>query len=137
MKDLFLEVLKLSLAGSIFVAAVILLRLVFRKAPRWVFCLLWALAALRLILPLHLETELSLMPPAISEGQVVEGAMSGFVGGTMVFYEGSASFQAAVDAGREPVFTPEGNYVVTQPHAFEEPATFGDVLAWVWLGGVA
>ena len=51
MKDLFLEVFKMSVSGSIFVAAVLLLRILFRKAPRWVFCLLWGLAALRLVLP--------------------------------------------------------------------------------------
>ena len=136
MKDLFLEVLKLSLAGSIFVAAVLLLRLVLRKAPRWIFCLLWALAALRLVLPFHMETELSLMPPEISDGYRVEAAMSGFVGNTTVFYEGSADFHAALEAGREPTFAPEGNFVVTQLGSYEEPATLGDVLAWAWLGGV-
>ena len=68
MKDLFMEVFRLSLAGSLFVAAVVLLRLLFRRAPRWVFCLLWALAALRLAVPLRMEAELSLVPPEISEG---------------------------------------------------------------------
>ena len=136
MKDLFLEVLKLSLAGSVFVAAVLLLRLIFRKAPRWIFCLLWALAALRLVFPFHMETELSLMPPEMSDGYRVEAAMSGFVGNTTVFYEGSADFHAAVEAGREPAFAPEGNFVVTQRGSYEEPATLGDVLSWVWLGGV-
>lgn len=136
MKELFLEVVKLSLSGSIFVAAVVLLRLVFRKAPRWVFCLLWALAAARLALPVQVETELSVIPPAISDGQAVEGVMSGFVGDTTVYYEGSGDYEAAINAGRDPVLAPGGRYVVTQTGSLEAPVTVGGVLAWVWLGGI-
>lgn len=135
MKALFTEIVTLSITGSIFVAAVMVLRLLFRKAPRWIFCLLWAMAALRLVLPLHIETELSLMPPAIIEGQAVDGAMSGFVGDTTVFYEGSADFEAALEAGRVPVAAPSGSFVVTRTGSLEAPVTLGEVLAWGWLAG--
>ncbi len=79
MTRLFLEVLKLSLFGSLFALAVAGLRLVFRKAPRWIFCLLWAVAALALVLPVHIESGVSLVPPAISRGQAVEMNCTPFV----------------------------------------------------------
>ena len=41
MQSIFFELVKLSLIGSLFAAAVMLVRLVFRKAPKWLFCILW------------------------------------------------------------------------------------------------
>lgn len=62
--DLFLNLLNMSISASWLIAAVLLLRLVFRKAPKWVNCLLWAIAGLRLILPFSVESVLSLIPSA-------------------------------------------------------------------------
>ena len=45
METLFLNLVSLSMAGSLFLLAVIVLRGIFRKAPKWIFCLLWGLAA--------------------------------------------------------------------------------------------
>lgn len=136
MTRLFLEVLKLSLFGSLFALAVTGLRLIFRKAPRWIFCLLWAVAALALVLPVQIESGVSLVPPAISRGQAVENAMDGYVGSTVVHYEGSAEYHEAVSAGRIPMGKPGQSYVITESGSFEQPATVGDILAWVWLGGL-
>ena len=136
MTRLFLEVLKLSLFGSLFALAVAGLRLVFRKAPRWIFCLLWAVAALALVLPVHIESGFSLVPPAISRGQAVENAMDGYVGSTVIHYEGSAEYHEAVSAGRIPMGKPGQSYVITESGSFEQPATVGDILARVWLGGL-
>lgn len=64
MEALFLKLVNLSVMASLLVLAVLLLRLIFRKAPRWIFCLLWGLVALRLICPVSLESALSLIPSA-------------------------------------------------------------------------
>ena len=137
MKELFLEVVKLSLGASVFVAAVVLLRLVFRKAPRWVFCLLWALAAVRLVLPLHIETSFSVMPGDVLESRAVTWAMHNYTEDIAFHYEGTPGFKLAMDAGCELVNTAAGKAAVTRYGSFEKPVTTGDVLAWVWLGGVA
>ena len=50
MTDIFLGFLNRSLAAGILILAVVLVRLVFKKAPRWLLCALWALAAVRLVL---------------------------------------------------------------------------------------
>ncbi len=60
----FLKLVNLSIASGWLVLAVFLLRALFRRAPRWIFCLLWGLAALRLICPISLESPLSLVPNA-------------------------------------------------------------------------
>ncbi len=64
MDALFLKLLNLSLTASWLILAIVVLRLVFRKAPRWIFCLLWGLVALRLVVPFSLESALSLIPSA-------------------------------------------------------------------------
>ena len=64
MTDLFLQVVNLSYSALWIVAAVVLLRVVLRKAPRWLHVLLWALVGLRLVLPFSVESSLSLQPSA-------------------------------------------------------------------------
>lgn len=62
MENVFLHLLNMSLSAAVLVVAVVLLRLAFFKAPRWIHCLLWALVAVRLLCPFTLESSLSLMP---------------------------------------------------------------------------
>ena len=51
MSEVFLKVVNMSISASWLVLAVLLLRLVLKKAPRWVAVLLWGFVAVRLILP--------------------------------------------------------------------------------------
>ena len=62
MEAVFLKIVNMSLTASWLVLAILLLRVVFRKAPRWIFCLLWGLVAVRLICPFSIESGLSLIP---------------------------------------------------------------------------
>ena len=64
MEAVFLKLVNMSITASYLALAVIALRLVFRKAPKWIFCVLWGLVALRLICPFSLESVLSLIPAA-------------------------------------------------------------------------
>lgn len=68
MENFFLHLLNMSLTAGVLVVVVMLLRVVFHKAPRWIHCLLWALVAVRLLCPFTIESHLSLMPdtPAVS-----------------------------------------------------------------------
>ena len=62
MTELFYTILNMSISASVLVLVVLLLRLLFRKAPKWVAVLLWGLVAVRLLCPFALETPFSLMP---------------------------------------------------------------------------
>lgn len=64
MDAVFLKLLNMSLAASWVVLAVVLLRQLLKKAPKWINCLLWALVAVRLVCPFSLESALSLIPSA-------------------------------------------------------------------------
>ena len=48
---IFLKILNMGIAASWLIAAVFLLRLLMKKAPKYLSCLLWALVAVRLICP--------------------------------------------------------------------------------------
>lgn len=63
MTDLFLKVLNLSFSASWVVLAVVLARLVLKKAPRSLVCALWAMVALRLVFG-GIEAPFSLLPSA-------------------------------------------------------------------------
>lgn len=62
MNDVFLKILNMSITASWLVLAVVVLRLVLHKAPKWINCLLWAIVALRLIMPISIESIFSLVP---------------------------------------------------------------------------
>ncbi len=62
--DLLLKLFNVSISASWLVLAVVLFRLVFRKAPKAITVFLWALVAVRLICPVSLESSLSLIPNA-------------------------------------------------------------------------
>lgn len=62
MENLFLKILNMSITAGWIVLAVILLRLLLKKAPRWLLCGLWIFVGLRLILPFSFESVFSLVP---------------------------------------------------------------------------
>ncbi len=64
MEKLFLQLFNMSITASWLVIAVILIRMVIKKAPRWITCLLWGLVGIRLLLPISIESVFSLIPSA-------------------------------------------------------------------------
>ncbi len=64
MESLFLQILNMSITATWIVLAVCLLRLLFKKAPKWVSAALWGLVAIRLVCPFSLESIFSLVPSA-------------------------------------------------------------------------
>ena len=60
--ELFLHVFNISIMASWLVLAVIIARLCLKRAPKWVNCVLWALVAIRLLVPFNFESALSLVP---------------------------------------------------------------------------
>ena len=62
MNNLFIRILNVGISGGWIALGVILLRPLLKKTPRWVLCLLWALVALRLLVPYTLYSSISLQP---------------------------------------------------------------------------
>lgn len=100
MTELFLRILNMSIAASWLVLAVLGIRLILRKAPKWVCVLLWGIVAIRLACPFSIESAFSLIPSAET---IPENVLSGTgfqiqtgiapVDGTMNNYLGSRDFE--------------------------------------------
>ena len=62
MSSVFLKIVNMSITASWLILAVVLVRLLLKKAPKWIPCLLWGLVAIRLICPFSFGSIFSLIP---------------------------------------------------------------------------
>ncbi|MBQ3405390.1 MAG: hypothetical protein IJG63_08260 [Oscillospiraceae bacterium] len=79
----FLKLLNMSAAGAVLILALILIRAVLKRAPRWMLCAMWALAAIRLVCPFSIASPVSaysMTPELVSESGDVE--LFRFAGGS-------------------------------------------------------
>ena len=64
MEQLFFRLLNISINAGWLVLAVLMLRVLLKKAPRWLHVALWGLVGIRLALPFSIESIFSLIPSA-------------------------------------------------------------------------
>ncbi len=62
MTEVFIKILNMSILAGAMIPCVVLLRLVLKRTPRAVFCILWALVAVALVCPFRIETAISPLP---------------------------------------------------------------------------
>ena len=62
MSTLFFRVLDISMMAAWLILAILVLRLLLRKTPKWCICALWSLDAVRLLVPFSIESPVSLLP---------------------------------------------------------------------------
>lgn len=70
MEALFVHLLNVSLTAGVVAVAVMLLRLLLKKAPKWITVLLWGLVAVRLLVPVSIESPVSVVPDLPTVGTV-------------------------------------------------------------------
>lgn len=81
MEAVIARILEMSLAGSIVILLALVLRLIFKKGPKWIPLVLWGIVALRLLCPLFIESGLGIMPrvsaleAAVSKSEPTEAPM--------------------------------------------------------------
>lgn len=141
MDALFLKILNMSIAASWLILAVILLRIILKKAPKWINVLLWGIVAIRLICPFSFESSVSLIPDSVGNGKLVSQWADDYIGEIDIYHPDSIYYDAAIGAGREPISDGEGGYyVVTKHDQLGEPATIENtvvpILSVVWLTGI-
>lgn len=124
MGEFFRNLVNMSIAASWLILAVMGLRPVMKKAPKWTRCLLWAMVAVRLICPFSFESALSLVP---SPETLPQKVMTG------------PSYR--IDTGVQPVDTAVNGYLGDRYfEGVTVPAHNGshvmNVLGAVWLLGL-
>ena len=117
---LFSDILNVSITASWLVLAVLILRLLLRKAPKWTHVALWGLVAVRLLLPFSIESVFSLIPSTET------------VPPEILSYEGEQLTQP----GRLDIVT---NPAYAEDITIQLPQTEKQVvdLTVIWLAGVA
>ncbi len=147
MDKLFIQVLNLSIAGSWMILAVLLLRLVLKRAPKAMVCALWLLVGLRLLLPFSVESALSLIPSrqTVSAAIVEPGTLPPVrvSGQNSTAEDGGAALPSQVDVidSGLPALDRALNPVINESFAPELGASVDPlqvltaVSGWVWLLG--
>lgn len=124
MSEIFLKIINMSISAGWLVLAVLALRLVLKKVPKWVNVLLWGIVAVRLICPFSFESALSLIPSAETlPRQVISGP----------------SFD--IDSGIAPVDNRINDYLGDRYfEGVSVPADYGssvmNILAVIWIAGM-
>ena len=127
MNDLALTVLNSAIQAGYLVLALLLVRLIFKKAPRRLLCGLWALVGLRLAVPVSLSSVFSLLPTRTPV------AASGDIGGVYV----QTGLPPVDHAANTLLQTAAAPAAPTREIAEQTAVNWGGVLAVVWLCGAA
>ena len=138
MEGAFLQAVNLSVSASYIVLALLLIRLLIRRAPRWISCALWGLVALRLVCPFSLESALSLQPsaqtvsPAIIADEAASGPIihSGFV---VIDEPANRALDSVIRRSAQTIDAP----VADAASAPSPVAAVVSVCAVLWLTGAA
>ena len=126
MSVIFLKLLNLSISASWLVLVVLVLRLVLKRAPKWVDVLLWGMVALRLMLPFSIESALSLIPSAETLSPEV------------VQFDPAPTITSGVELIDNAVNPSLSESFAAAPLASVNPLYVWTYLAgWVWLIGLA
>ena len=123
MAAVFLKLLNLSISASWLVLAVLVLRLVSKRSPKWMNVLLWGIVALRLVLPFSIESALSLIPSA----ETVSPAAVQF----------APTITSGVSVIDNAVNPPLSEHFSAVPTASVNPLyVWTEIAGWVWLIGL-
>ncbi len=125
MAEIFLSIINMSVSASWVLLAVLVLRLLLKKAPKWITVILWGVVAVRLICPFSIESIFSLIPSAetVSPGIMTEQIPT--------INTGIPSINSTLNPIIGESFTPT-------PGASANPLQIWiPILAAVWLAGVA
>ena len=125
MEDVFIKILNMSITASYFVVALILLRAVFRKIPKWLSCSLWGLVGLRLILPFSFNSILSLIPSAETVPSGIMYAESPYITSGIGIIDGAAEHILYRTVAPNPGDSANPLQIITA------------VAAFLWIAGIA
>ena len=142
MEVLFLKLVNMSITASWLVLAIVAVRLIFKKAPKWILCLLWGLVAVRLICPFSIESSLSLIPDPepLSQEQVYITETVKQAHGEILDSEGNVIVERHPAINGD-ILNSEGNIIVEVQDGYrtypEEEQAHGwtYVLSRIWVVG--
>lgn len=124
MSDLFLKIVNMSISASWIVLAIIILRVFFKKAPKWTRVLLWGIVAVRLMCPFSIESAFSLIPSAetinpeimVNPTPVVQTEVNSTNHATDTIINQTTAYAIGESTNTEPLWN--------------------DIISYVWIAGI-
>ena len=118
MEAVFSKLVSISLVANWLILAVVVLRLLLKKVPRRITCILWGIVALRLMVPVSIESPVSMIPQTTS---VIQEAVD-----TNLIHPETISADTAPKQGQEGTDTV---YIRNGQHT--------SIFPLIWCGGMA
>ena len=123
MNSIFLDLFNISIMASWLILVIIVVRLIFKRSPKWLICSLWGIVGIRLIFPFSIESTISLIP---SKETIFTSV-----------YQSRPYFNSGIDAIDNTVNNYIGNnyieFVATSSNTFD---TFLNILSIIWIFGI-
>lgn len=144
MEVLFLKLVNMSITASWLVLSIIAVRLIFKKVPKWILCLLWGLVAIRLICPFSIESSLSLIPDTepIQQSAAIQEEPVKPARGDILNSEGNVIAARYPSTATGEILDSEGNVILEKKDGvttFREESktqTWISILSKIWFAGV-
>lgn len=115
----------MNISASYLILAVLVARLLLKRAPKWIYPALWAIVGLRLVCPFSLESALSLIPSAETVPQAIAQSPAPAVN------TGFQTVDQALNPVLQQVATPQVGASVNPMQIYLSLA------AWVWVLGLS
>lgn len=106
MTGIFLKLVSMSIAASLLILVIMVLRLLLKRAPKRIICALWALVGIRLMCPFSWESHLSLIPEKVASGSLVSDFADSFVERDISYYEMTVKDEASAPKTAEDILVP-------------------------------
>ena len=124
MTGIFLKILNMSISACWLILAVLVLRVLLKKAPKWANVLLWGIVAVRLLCPFSIESVMSLIPSTETISPEI------MMDPKPVIHTGISAVNSAVNPVISEAFAPA-------PGARINPLQIWiPVLAGIWVAGI-
>lgn len=124
MSELFISVVNAGIVAGYLALVVLILRLLLKKAPKYMTLLLWGLVAMRLVFPVTVQSSLCLFPKEVISPEIVMGQEPQLNTGI-----------TALDNAINPVIS--SSFSANPAGSANTLRIWVSVLTFVWLAGIA
>ncbi len=119
MDVVFIKLLNMSIAASWMILTVSILRVLLKKAPKWINCILWGIVAVRLVCPILFESTFSLIPSAET------------INPNIVQYSPKPTISSGI-----PIINHSVNPIISEAFALTPGASANPLYIWMYIAGI-
>ncbi len=120
MSTIFTNIFNMSIAASWAILVVLVFRLIFKRSPKFISCILWGIVGIRLIIPFFPSSKISIIPSAVT---VIPSNQAQ-----------TPHFQSGVGALDSVVNEYIGNHYQSPNGVSDAQVTPTDIISYIWIG---